>query len=233
MVEPTQNVKDIPIPNSVNEAVIKQRIASDNFVTQFAKEGTKLLENTNKPNIITVEQFLPYISLFNTDKDLYETDPNYKSKMTQLYSQYIRELGINLYEPTLVIRSKEDQTIEVFLQRRFTRIAADNTDGRSFRDTVPGAVSKAASATRDQLILDASIRDLVEANKTDSQMDYFRRIRKESAFIEAQFLKRNMSPEKRDAILSEQNISASALASEGGPTPSDSQPLITLLDDDD
>ncbi len=233
MAEPIHNVKDVPIPNLVNEQVIKERIASDNFVTQFTKEGTKLLENTNKPNIITVEQFLPYISLFNMDKELYESDPTYKKRMDQLYSQYIRELSINLYETTLVIRSKEDPVIEVFLNRRFTRIAADNKEGRSFRDTVPGAISKAATTTRDQLILDASIRDLVEANKDEGQMDYFRRVRRESAFIEAQFLKRNMSPEKRNALLAEQNISESEVTEKSTEVSKSSAPLTTFLDDDD
>ena len=227
MAEPTREIKDAPIANTVDPNSIKERLKQDNFVTLFSKLGTKMLEDTNKPNVITLEQFQPFIPLFNMNKELYEEDESYRLSINRLYNQFIRGLNINLYQPTIVIRSREDPTECYFLNRRFTRIKSDGVEGKSMRDTVPAAVSKAASTTRDQLILEASVRDLIAANSTPEQKSYFTRIRMESALIEKNFVERNLSPEKRQELINDDVSSGTSVSS----SVSNSSPMI--FDDDD
>lgn len=193
-------IGDAKIPNAVNADKIRESLAKNHMVAQFSKLGTKLLEQTEKPNVITLAQFEPFIPLFNLDKVRYDEDVEYQHWANRLYNQFVRGLEINLYFPTIVIRSKEDPTEVYWLNRTFTRIKADATDGSSVRDTVPAAVSKVANTTRDDMLLKASLHDLVEANKTPEQMEYFLQMRRETALMNEKFQKHNLSPEKKAAL---------------------------------
>lgn len=198
-----KELKDAPIANSVNRDVIQEKLQSDHYVKQFAEQGAKLLEETNRPNIITYAQFEPFIELFNMDKTKYAADENYRISMNRLYNQYTRGLGINLYQPTIVVVSHEDPTELYFLDRKYTQFKSDTVEGKSKRDSVPAAVSRASSTTRDDLLLDASILDLMDANSSPEQKAHFARIRMQSAIIQKNFVERNLSPEKRAELLAQ------------------------------
>lgn len=223
-------VKDAPIPNQVDPNSIAERLKSDNIVSQFAKEGAKLLEETNRPNVITAEQFMPYVLLFNMDKEQYEKDQTYRLRINRLYNSYIRDLGINLYELTVVVESKENPVPLVVLNRRFTRIQGDRVDGKSMRDTVPAAIMKTADTTRDQEILKASVMDLVAANNTPEQKEYFTKVRMDSAMVEKWFAARNASPTARAELMGEGTTDAAVPGSDGSDEGSN---LNISLDDDD
>jgi hypothetical protein len=219
------DIRDANIPNSVDQEAIKKKLSENHLVSKFSKEGTKLLEETERPNLITLNQFEPFIPMFNMDKKKYEEDETYRLSMNRLYNQYVRGLGINLYQPTIVIMSQEDPTEVYFLDRVYTRFKSDIVDGKSMRDTVPSAIARNASTTRDQVLLEASVRDLVEANNTPEQRAYFRRIRTDSAIIQKNFVERNMSPEKRAELMAQINESKGEAVQTGS--------VDFELDDDD
>ena len=123
-----------------------------------------------------------------------------------------------------MIRSNEDPVEELVLPRLFTRIKPDHVETQSFKSTIPSSVARNASMTRDQMLLNASLKDLVQANKTPEQMRHFTRMQMESALIEKAFVERNMSPERRDEIIGK-TISSDK--------PSSHEVSSTYLDDDD
>jgi len=196
---------DIPTKEQIEKA-----ISSDTWVSQFAKEGKELLDRTNRPNVITAEQFAPYLPIFNMDKERYgfDKDPDYTAHIHRLYNSFLHDLGINLYEVTYVIKSREDETVVAFLNRRFTRIKTDHVEGASSRENIPSVVASNAGQTRDNLVLEASVRDLVLANSTPEQKKYFLRTKMESAVFEKNFVENNMTPEKRPSLNSDESSAA-------------------------
>lgn len=222
-----KDIRDANIPNVVNEEAIKEKLKNNHLVKQFADEGRKLLEKTERPNIITYAQFEPFIPLFNLDRKKYEDDQTYRLQMNRLYNQYTKGLGINLYQPTIVVVSEEDPTELYFLDRRFTRFKSDVVDGKSMRDNVPAAITRNASATRDQLLLDASIMDVMAANSTEEMKSYFARVKMDSALIQKNFVERNLSPEKKAEIMGETS------PSDNREVGSSSSMEFFLVDDDD
>lgn len=217
---------DAPIPNKVDPDAIKERISKDHFVSQFAEMGKILLEETNRPNVITLEQFEPFIPMFNADKVRYSTDTDYQAKMNALYNQYVRGLGINIYEPTIVIASKDDPRECYYLDRIFTRIRPDVAEENSTRDQVPSAVSRTSNVTRDDMLLEASMIDIIKANTTPEQKAFFAKIRVDSALIQKRFVENNLTPEKRNELLK----GIDEIKPIGEPT---SSGMIFELDDDE
>lgn len=192
---------DAPIPNKVDPGAIKEKIAKDHFVSQLVEMGKVLLEETNKPNIITLEQFEPFIPMFNMDRDKYATDKEYQAQMNRLYNIYVKGLGINIYEPTIVIMSKDDPRECYYLDRIFTRVKSDVVEEDSQRSKVPSAVSRAAPVTRDDLLLEASMLDIVKANTSPDQKAFFAKVKVDSALIQKRFVENNLNPEKRAELI--------------------------------
>jgi hypothetical protein len=188
---------DAPIPNKVDQEAIKEKISKDHFVSQFTEMGKALLEETNKPNIITLEQFEPFIPMFNMDKDKYATDKDYRAQMNRLYNIYVKGLGINIYEPTIVVMSKDDPRECYYLDRIFTRVKSDVVDDDSQRSKVPSVVSRAALITREDLLLEASMLDIVKANTSPDQKAFFAKVKVDSALIQKRFVENNLNPDKR------------------------------------
>lgn len=185
---------------------LKQSFQKDNNVSQFAELGKKLLEETNKPNIITQEQLKPYLALFSVDNEEYNNNEIYKRQIQRLSNEYIRQLNINIYEPTIVIDSLENHKVILVMNRRFTRIKSDNVDGKSHRDLVPASIARNASVTRDNLLQGASLKDLVMMNNSPEQKAYFERVKKESAHIQKFFLENVASEEKRQELLGHSSV---------------------------
>lgn len=226
MSESQRDVKDAPIPNSVSHEKIADSLQKNSAaVRQLVEQGALLLAETNRPNIITLAQFEPFIPLFKMDKNRYAKDRGYELEMNRLYNRWKRELEINLYEITIVIKSKEDPQEVYWLDRTFTRIQSDFVpdNGKSHRDTVPAAVARSADMTRDDQILQASLHDLMEANKTEEQMNEFFRAKMESSLVQKRFFENNLSEDLRKEILG------------GGDNQSgtSSTTTTTLIDDDD
>ena len=222
MANKPRDVKDAPIPNAVNHGSVQEHLKQDNFVSRLVEQGKELLAETNRPNVITIEQFRPYVGLFNVDKDRYKHDRDYRGHLERLHAQYIRELSINKYEPTIVILSRDDPKPVYYLQRYFTRIASDAVEGKGKRDTVPAAIAASASQTRDQMILAASITDLVNANRSPEQMDQFKRIRADSAWIDRMFAEHNKARSDNQEPGSTNSSSF----------PAEDAVAVSLLDDD-
>lgn len=161
------------------------------------KEGKKLLEATNRPNIVTVQQFMPFIELFQIDYSKVDTEfrntPEGK-RLGELYQLYRTSLSINIYEPTIVIESLENPVEVAWLDRAITRFKSDAVDGEdSARNSVPGGISKASQTTREELLVQASTIDTLSANNTPEQMREFALIKGESALIRKNFFEKNMS----------------------------------------
>jgi len=194
-------IKDAPIPDTVDHDKIKESISKNHLAAIVAKEGNKLLEESERPNIITYAQFEPYIPLFNYDKERYDKDSGYKLEMHRLYNQYKLSLGINMYHPTIVIFSKEDPRAVYFLDRVWTRFKSDAVGTTNNRDSVPAAVNRTSNVTRDMMILDASLRDLATANSAPDSLAYFKKVRNDSALIQKLFVENNLNPElKKDLV---------------------------------
>lgn len=216
---------DAPIPNKVDPDSIKNKMSQDHFVSKFAELGKILLAETNRPNVITLEEFTPFIPLFNMDKHRFDVDSEYELYIKRLYNNYVKGLSINLYEPTIVIVSREDPRECAYLDRCFTRIKSDNIEGESHRTSVPSVVSKASNVTRDDLLLEASLTDITQANITPEQKEFFARTKVISAFIQNRFAENNLSENKRMELLNDQNDVTSTIEPTSGS-------LTFELDDD-
>jgi hypothetical protein len=225
-------IVDAPIANKVDADAIRERLKDNHVVQQLVKDGALLLAKTNQPNRITLAQFTPFIPIFNVDKTRYAEDIAYKKQMDQLGARYVRDLEINLYEPTIVIQSKEEPIELVVLNRLFTRISTDNVEGESKRETVPAAVSKISGTTRDDQMLAASIADLGTANRSPKQMEFFKRVRENTAIINKAFVERNASPIGREAIIGKEALAAASGSGEAAAVPH-AGPVDTFMDDDD
>lgn len=228
MTDPTHNSSPRK-PTQAAPKFIEEGLKKDNHVSHFSKLGTLLLKQTNQPNVITLDQFRPFIPMFKIDHERLSLDEGYKAELMRLYNRWRRELGINPYEITIVIYSKEDPREAYVLNRAFTRIKSDAlSDGvKSLRESVPGAVPKTSSISREELVLDASLNDLVAANSTPEQKAHFARVRMESALVQKHFVENTMNPEMRAKILGDQESEAPSVSS---PTNS---VTTTFLDDDD
>lgn len=226
-----KEIKDAPIPNAVDAEAIRERLKNDHNISQFSKLGKALLEQSEQPNIITYAQFEPFLPLFQgIDYERLKpgVDEAYRTYIARLLRDYRVNLGINLYQPTIVVDRLEEPRRELyFLDRAFTRFNSDAVEGRSMRDSVPGAVARASSATRDQMLLEASVLDVMEANNTPEQKAYFARVKMESALINKYFFENNLSPEKKAEILGGQETPQNGESPPGGST------IDFIIDDDD
>lgn len=225
-------MKDAPISNSVSAERVKERVHEDGLVSQVVKQGAELLRRTNRPNVITAAQFAPFKPMFNMDKERYERespDGPYCLEMNRLFNAWRNELGINLYEITIVIASETDHRVVQYLDRRYTRIRSDIVDGKSSRDSVPAAISKTSDTTRDQEILKASVHDIAVANSSSDAVRQHALTKAYSAYVTKKFVEMNLSPEDREKLLDSQSIDTS---SEDIPVV-DAGRILTILDDDD
>ncbi len=199
----------------------KEYFQKDPLVSQFIELGEKLLKETNKPNVVTKDELIPYSLLFNVDHDNYRNDETYRKKIQNLSRDYMQRFNINAFEPTIVIESRENPKIIFIMNRRFTRIKSDNVEGKSHKDLIPASIAKNASVTRDALLQGASLKDLVMMNNSPEQQAFFERVRKESAHLQKFFLENVASEEKRQALLGTQPLSG------------DQDDFTPQLDDDD
>lgn len=193
--------------NIPNPPAIENMVKKDHFAEQFSKMGTELIKNIDKPNVITLAQFEPFISLFQDNQKKYEEDDSYAKERNALFLRYKNELSINLYQPTIVIESLENPVEHYFLDRIFTRIKSDQVMGASFREQVPSNIPKNASVTQADLVINASVKDIAAANNTPEQIEYFKRVRASSALITKLFVDRNLNPELMDKFTASGNDS--------------------------
>lgn len=211
-------------------ASIRESLKDNTAVSRFAELGKKLLEETNRPNVITEEQFAPYMPLFNPEKDKFPDKDaphnEYTLYLKKLFQSWRVDLGINLYEVTYVIESKENPVVLRFIDRTFTRLHSDAGVVNSSRANVPASVPRNAVASREDLIVDASFNDMVNANNTPEQVARISRLQMESSIISKNFTERNMSPQEREALLA--NTASVETTSNG-----DDNLGITLDDDED
>lgn len=199
---------------------------SQHIVEQFLKHGKQLLEDTEKPNVVTYEQFEPYIELFKPDQDRLKSDTVYKQKMMRLSDAYFREIAVNKHQPTIVVVSDTDPTEILHLPRTFTRIASDNTMFSGHRASIPMNVSKASDISKEQLVAQATVNDLMDCNRTPEQLAYFNQIRMTDATLTKWFMDNNLSPEKREALLG-------TMVTANTDSPTSNSSLTIELDDDD
>lgn len=225
-------IRDEVDPNSIKGKIAEGLAKEDHAVAQLVKLGTELLKESEKPNIITVKEFEPFIPLFKVDNERLDQnskryDRAYDMEIRRLYNEYVHGLGINLYQPTIVIESRENPVELVFLNRAFTRVKSDAVEGNSARAAIPASVLRNPTMTRDQAILDASLSDLQKANQSPEQKEAFVKAKIESALFNHLFFENNLSPEKKAEILE------SANPAEETPTQSsDSSDIEFTLDDD-
>jgi hypothetical protein len=221
------------IPN-VDADAIRESLRSNLMVQQLEKAGAELLARTNRPNVITLEQFEPYRLLFADHKGQYveHSGPNmgrmnnYTRTINELHRRWVHELGINLYEVTYVIRSQEHPEVVHFIDRTFTRVHSDALADGS-RTGILANTPRNAADTRQDLLMGASFTDLVAANQTEEQMKRTAMIRMESSIVVRHFIEENLSPDKRAKILADQN------KDNPQPTADNSGGGIELMDDDD
>ena len=94
------DIKDAPIPDQVDPPSIKESLKNNNYVNQFSEEGTKLLEQTNRPNVITVAQFMPFIALFQMseeDKARYQKEHPRGGSPVGPYGRHMFDLYQKIY----------------------------------------------------------------------------------------------------------------------------------------
>ena len=183
---------------------------NDPIMESFINEGAKLIEKENEPNVITYDQFLPYIDLFNADEKRYNTDEEYKKRILTLNHNWYRRLGINPYNVTIVIASETDRRPLYFLDRRFTRLQSDNKVERSARLDVQDNIPKSAQITRDQVLLNATFADVVTANTTEEQKQVFAKVKAESALFRHLFIQHNLPENKRQQMIEEKQTPAAS-----------------------
>lgn len=226
-------IKDAPnVANAVDPEKVKAKMTGNHLVDEFVKLGEQLLEQTNKPNRITLAQFEPFIPLFNYDKDKLDPvtgDPKYRDQFSKLMYRYTKDPNgpmINLYKPVIVVVSEEDDTIVTVLPQVYSQIRSDS-EGDSLRDNIPAALSRVSSLSRDELILEASLADLMTANNTPEQKAAFALARFETAVIQKYFIERNMSDKKKQELL------GTSSSEEKRSTSTDFSSVVELDDSDD
>jgi hypothetical protein len=198
--QPTGGLKAVP-----SREELEKNLEKNPYVDQFVKQGAKLLEQTNRPNVITVEQFAPYVALYKVDLEKYEEEDQYRLHISRLFQQFRVNLSINMFEPTLVVRSQEDQTVVYHLNRVFTRIRPDAVpEGTSARLTIPPIGPRTPKDKRENLMVNAVLTDVSRANNTPEQLKEFLRMRGESALIKKRFVEHNLSPDKRSDFLQDE-----------------------------
>lgn len=214
---------------------IRQMVEQDDTIKQFSRLGGELLEQSNKPNVITVQQFMPYIELFNVDQTRYGPDKDlaYNRYIDGLYSSWRHELGINIHEVTYVIRNEDEgkpakeQVVVCVLDRRFTRIESDTGKVTHNRQQIPSNFNRNATMTRHDAILDALVRDVEATNNTPDQIAFFTQLRKESAVANASFVRNNLTPDQQ-----REKLGSSVEKTTIDPIGDDDIPT-TLIDDDE
>lgn len=189
--------------------LITEKLLQDPTIKALAEEGKRYLDSINRPNIITLEQFMPFQSLF-LKRDPNDTRPieEYDNDQSRLFEKYRRDLNINLYEPTIVIASETDRTELYFLDRRFTRIRSD-INPNSERNKLISRMPNTPLMSQNDKILAASFIDITAANTSDEAMQNFALKKVESAIINARFYKENLSAEAKEDIESETVINKS------------------------
>lgn len=209
MAKSAIDVKSEALANAVpSTEKVQQNLEKNPHVEQFIKQGNKLLEETNRPNIITVEQFEPFLALYKLDQQKYENDANYKLFINRLYQKFKVGLSINLHEPILVVRSTEDQTVVCQLDRVFTRIKSDAAiSGKSAKDNLTNIGPRTDKQKREDMLMGALLTDVARANETPEQIERFKRIKRDSALITKRFVEQNLSPEKREELMKESSSS--------------------------
>jgi hypothetical protein len=188
---------------------VSSLVTNNSDAARFAQLGKELLEKTNRPNIITLDQFTPFIPLFKVDQERYDKEEDYRKQLGRMFERYRVELSINLYEPTIVVRSKTDSTELYFLDRLMTRIQSDVVDGRSNRDEAISKGPRGVGVNAGQVTLDASFKDLMVANASPDQKNTFLRSRIQSALIATHFARHNISPEKHREIFGDTPVAES------------------------
>jgi hypothetical protein len=195
-----KDITDAPIPDVVDKEAVAKKISGNHLADFVAAEGAKLLARTNRPNVITYAQFEPFLPIFRVDKERYNNDDNYNLEIRRLCDRYRKELNINFYQPTLVIRSEEDRTVLYYLDRIWTSFVSSLPDKNSHRESIPSAVTRTSSVTRDMMLLDASLKDIAEANMTPESLEYYKNVKKASAVITKMFTENNLNPALREEI---------------------------------
>ena len=216
-----------------DDKLLKSIVGKDHYAQQLTKLGGELVAKAKLPNVITVAQFQPFIELYRVDKTRRDNDKAYRDRLQALYDNFIHGLGINRYQPIIVIESLENPVDVYYLDRQWTAIRSDLVDGDSARNTVPNNLPKTAPVTRDELIEGATLRDVVSANSTLEQKAYFKKVQETSAYLRKRFTERNLSPDLRTEQLATKPTdrpSDNSPSSTPSPTPS---PTQYLVDDDD
>lgn len=203
-----KDIKDANIPDVVDTNKIKNSLAENHIVSIISKEGKALLDKTNKPNVITYAQFEPFIPIFKIDQERYNTDPEYNLYIRKLCVKYKQDLEINFYQPTLVVDNEESKKVLYYLDRVWTRFNAGDSTKPSNREQLPQHINRAAGETRDMMLLNASLKDIGDANSTEESLKYFRSVRNMSAIITKNFVENNLSPELKEKIVPQNVVDA-------------------------
>jgi hypothetical protein len=194
-------------------------VPQNHEVSQFVKLGKELLEATERPNIITLAQFEPYVQIFCPDQKRMQNDMAYIQSMRNLMNDYRVKLGINIYYPTLVVdQMEEPRKVLLFLDRWFSKIQSDYVPSNSARDNVPSNINKMGGDHRDSLVMSASVKDLMVANSSEEQGRLFQANRAESALMLKIFVENNLPPEKRAAFIAKHSAPVEESSSPVAPT---------------
>ncbi len=191
----------------------KKMMESDPTVRIIAEQGKALLDELNKENRITLDQFLPFIPLFvNKDPADQRSDEEYKRDLQSLLLRYKNELGINFYQPTIVVASENDPTELYFLDRIFSRIRSDNVpEGHRSRIA---KLPNSPLLTQSDKMLNASLVDLTSANSSEDAVRSFAINKAISSIINSAFYRNNLSPELKEKIDIEDKIKGSEIEDE-------------------
>ena len=177
---------------------VADKLARDDvnhFASMFTKYGTRLLETTERPNIITLAEFMPYKELYNMDRRR-ASDASYIDAMLRLFSEFKKRYSLNIYFPTIVIESRENPKEVHLINRTFIRIKDDHLDDGGKSENARKTAMPSMAGSREAVILRSSLDDIGAANGTPEQISYFNRMRLESVMIASKnkFLRGELTP---------------------------------------
>ena len=194
---------DLNLP--IDPVKVDKIVRADPLIEQITKQAATLLRNTERPNIITYDEFFPYMEMYNGDHDKQDEnhpsfDRAYRARLATMFLEFRRNLNINIYQPIIVIRSKEDPTNLYFFPPIMRRISPDNEMRGGLRNAVGAATRGGPGTRREDQILDASIKDIYAANEQPEAIRKLQLARGINALLAKKFIDHNMAPEKRDAL---------------------------------
>lgn len=214
-----------------SKKISEKVMASSHEADLVTRLGNEMLEETEGPIKVTLEQFLPYVPLYRIDQKKIKSDTTYRDAIFALLDKAKRELGLTPYRILIVIESEENPREIFWSNRGLVKAHSDFVTGMSERENVPSVLPPTSKLTHGDLVLNSSLTDMVRANQTPEMIEYFQAAMAQSVILDKMFYEHNASPEAKARFDASKapTVKSEASGEEIAPAPSSNW---SLLDDD-